>query len=148
MWGTHVPSGTLLIRSPTSSHSPPPDRVTWTRPSSVPTQISSSSTGLGAMVRIVVWFSAPVSSIVIPPLSADVRRKMSSRIKELAEEARVAIRNVRRDANKAADGEQSGSDMTEDDCKRCKDDVQELTKKHEGLVGDLAKTKEAEVMEE
>jgi ribosome recycling factor len=89
-----------------------------------------------------------VIRIVIPPLSADVRRKMSSRIKELAEEARVAIRNVRRDANKAADGEQSGSEMTEDDCKRCKDDVQELTKKHEGFVGDLAKTKEAEVMEE
>ena len=86
--------------------------------------------------------------IVIPQLSADVRRKMTSRIKELAEEARVAIRNVRRDANKAADGEQSGGDMTEDDAKRCKDDVQELTKKHEGLVGDLARTKESEVMEE
>jgi ribosome recycling factor len=86
--------------------------------------------------------------IVIPPLSADVRRKMTARIKELAEEARVAIRNVRRDANKAAEGEESGGEMTEDAAKRCKDDVQELTKKHEGLVGDLAKTKESEVMEE
>ena len=86
--------------------------------------------------------------IVIPPLSADVRRKMSARIKELGEEARVAIRNVRRDANKAADGEQSGGEMTEDDAKRLKDEVQELTKKHETLVGDLARTKESEVMEE
>jgi ribosome recycling factor len=85
--------------------------------------------------------------IVIPPLSADVRRKMTARIKELAEEARVAIRNVRRDANKAADGEQSAGDLTEDDSQQCKDEVQELTKKHEGLVGDLARTKEAEVME-
>ncbi|MFM7136214.1 MAG: ribosome recycling factor [Planctomycetota bacterium] len=88
-----------------------------------------------------------VIRIIIPPLSADVRRKMSARIKELAEEARVAIRNVRRDANKAADGEQAGGKMTEDDSKQCKDDVQELTKQHEGLVGDLARTKEAEVME-
>jgi ribosome recycling factor len=85
--------------------------------------------------------------IIIPPLSADVRRKMTARIKELAEEARVAIRNVRRDANKAADGEQSAGELTEDDSQQCKDEVQELTKKHEGLVGDLARTKEAEVME-
>ncbi len=42
----------------------------------------------------------------VPPLSTDVRKKMVSRIKELAEEARVSIRNVRRDANKAADTEQ------------------------------------------
>jgi len=88
-----------------------------------------------------------VIRIIIPPLSADVRRKMTARIKELAEEARVAIRNVRRDANKAADGEQSAGDLTEDDSQQCKDEVQELTKRHEGLVGDLARTKEAEVME-
>ena len=73
---------------------------------------------------------------------------MSARIKELGEEARVAIRNVRRDANKAADVEESDGGLTEDGCKKCKDEVQELTKKYEGLVGDLAKTKEAEVMEE
>ena len=85
---------------------------------------------------------------MIPALSVDVRRKMSARIKELGEEARVAIRNVRRDANKAADVEESDGGLTEDGCKNCKDEVQELTKKYEGLVGDLAKTKEAEVMEE
>lgn len=89
-----------------------------------------------------------VIRIIVPALSTDVRRKMGARIKELAEEARVAIRNVRRDANKAADGEQSGGNLTEDDAKQCKEEVQELTKKHETLVGDLAKTKESEVMEE
>lgn len=86
--------------------------------------------------------------IVIPPLSADVRKKMSARIRELAEEARVAIRNVRRDGNKAADTEKSGGGLTEDDCDRCKEEVQELTKKFEAAVGDLAKTKESEVMEQ
>jgi ribosome recycling factor len=86
--------------------------------------------------------------IVIPPLSADVRKKMSARIRDLAEEAKVAIRSVRRDANKAADTEKGDGDLTEDDCDRCKEDVQELTKKYEGSVGDLARTKEAEVMEQ
>lgn len=86
--------------------------------------------------------------IVIPALSADVRKKMSARIRDLAEEAKVAIRNVRREANKAADTGSSAGDLTEDDCERCKEDVQELTKKYEGSVGDLARTKEAEVMEQ
>jgi ribosome recycling factor len=73
---------------------------------------------------------------------------MTARIKELAEEARVAIRNVRRDANKAADNAEGDGGMTEDDSKQCKEEVQELTKKYEGTVGDVAKTKETEVMEE
>ena len=41
--------------------------------------------------------------INIPPLSADVRRNLVARIKDLSEESKVSIRNVRRDANKAAD---------------------------------------------
>lgn len=85
--------------------------------------------------------------ITIPALSTDVRKKMTARIKELAEEARVAIRNVRRDANKAADGEKTDGVMTEDDVESAKEDVQELTKKFETQVGDLAKAKEVEVME-
>jgi ribosome recycling factor len=89
-----------------------------------------------------------VIRIVIPPLSTDVRKKMSGRIKELAEEARVAIRNVRRDANKAADVEKDDGTLTEDDSDSVKEDVQELTKKFENKVGDLAKAKEAEVMEQ
>ena len=86
--------------------------------------------------------------ITIPALSTDVRKKMSSRIKELAEEAKVAIRNVRRDGNKAADTEKTDGTLTEDDCDSTKEEVQELTKKYESKVGDLAKAKEAEVMEQ
>lgn len=82
----------------------------------------------------------------IPPLSGDVRKKMVARTKELAEEAKVAIRNVRRDANKHADGSEKDGDMSEDECKSVKDDVQELTKKFESTANDLATAKEAEVM--
>ena len=82
----------------------------------------------------------------IPPLSGDVRKKMVARTKELAEEAKVAIRNVRRDANKHADQEQKGGSLSEDDAKRLKDDVQELTKKFESQASDLSAAKEADVM--
>jgi ribosome recycling factor len=83
----------------------------------------------------------------VPPLSTEVRRKMVARIKDLTEEARVAVRNIRRDANKDADQSQKDKEMTEDERDRVKDDVQELTRKFEAKAGDLAKAKESEVME-
>src|SRR5262245_49863392 len=73
----------------------------------------------------------------IPPLSGDVRKKMVARTKELSEEAKVAIRNVRRDANKHADGGEKDGDMSEDESKALKEDVQELTKKFESQANDL-----------
>ena len=67
-------------------------------------------------------------------------------MKELAEEARVAIRNVRRDANKHADQGEKDKTLTEDECEQTKEQVQELTKKFEGKVNDMAAAKEKEVM--
>jgi ribosome recycling factor len=84
----------------------------------------------------------------IPPLSGQVRRKMVSRLKDLAEEARVAIRNIRRDANKAADQAEKAKEMGEDTRDETKEEVQDLTKKYEDSVGVLAKNREAEVMED
>lgn len=85
--------------------------------------------------------------INIPPLSTDVRKKLVTRIKELAEEARISIRSIRRDANKAVETSEKDKEISEDDCTKAKDDIQELTKKYEASVGELAKAREAEVME-
>jgi len=89
-----------------------------------------------------------VIRIAIPPLSTDVRRKLVARIKEMSEDARVSVRNVRRDGNKAADDAENDNDLTEDDCKQTKDQIQELTKQYENRINELAKAKESEVMEE
>lgn len=85
--------------------------------------------------------------INVPPLSGEVRRKLVARIKELSEEAKVAIRNVRRDGNKLADNEQKDKILTEDDRDQVKEEIQELTKTYENQVSHLAEAKEAEVME-
>ncbi|WP_425400850.1 ribosome recycling factor [Aeoliella sp.] len=84
----------------------------------------------------------------IPPLSGDVRKKMVSRTKELAEDAKIAIRNVRRDANKALDQGAKDKEIGEDIRDSVKEEVQELTKKYEGEVEAAAKAKESEVMED
>lgn len=84
----------------------------------------------------------------VPPLSTDVRKKMVSRIKELSEDAKISIRNIRRDANKAADQAEKAKEMSEDDRDKVKDQVQELTKKFEAQTTDMAKNREAEVLED
>jgi ribosome recycling factor len=84
----------------------------------------------------------------VPPLSTEVRRKLVARIKELTEEAKVAIRNVRRDGNKLADQSEKDKSLSEDDRDQVKEEVQDLTKKFENRANELAKTKEQEVMED
>lgn len=75
-----------------------------------------------------------VIRINIPALSSDVRKKMVSRIKELTEEAKISIRNVRRDANKAADTAAKDKEIGEDQRDDVKDSVQESTKKYEDMA--------------
>ena len=72
--------------------------------------------------------------INVPPLSTEVRRKLVARIKELTEEAKVAVRNVRRDGNKAPTRSRKTRCMTEDDRDQVKEEIQELTKKFENLA--------------
>lgn len=84
----------------------------------------------------------------IPPLSTERRKQLVGRVKELAEEARISIRNIRRDANKHADQAEKAKSMSEDDRDDTKDQVQDLTKKFEGKVNKLAEGKETEVMDE
>ncbi|MEQ9071740.1 MAG: ribosome recycling factor, partial [Gimesia chilikensis] len=77
----------------------------------------------------------------IPPLSTERRRQLVSRVKELAEEARISIRNIRRDANKHADQSEKDKVMGEDERDDTKDQIQELTKKFEGKVNSMADAK-------
>jgi ribosome recycling factor len=85
--------------------------------------------------------------INIPPLSTENRKKLVSRIKELTEDAKVSLRNVRRDGNKAAEQEEKEKLLTEDDAKSVKEQIQELTKKFETSAESMARQRESEVME-
>jgi ribosome recycling factor len=84
----------------------------------------------------------------VPSLSVEQRKKLVGRVKDLAEEARVALRNIRRDANKQADQEQSEKILTEDQLATCKEEIQALTKRFEAKVNDVAEKKSAEILEE
>ncbi len=89
-----------------------------------------------------------VVRINVPPLSNDVRKKMVARIRELCEEAKVAVRNVRRDGNKAADQAAKDKTISEDQRDDLKDQIQELTRKFEDLANATAKGREKDVMDD
>jgi ribosome recycling factor len=88
-----------------------------------------------------------VVRIPIPALTEERRRELTKVIKRMAEDARVAIRNSRRDANELLKEYQAGGDITEDDQQKGTKLVQTVIDKGIEKVDELAGKKEAEIME-
>jgi ribosome recycling factor len=87
-----------------------------------------------------------VIRLPIPPLSGERRSQLVSQVKKMGEAQKIAIRNVRRDANKQVDVMEKAGDFSEDEAKNIKDRIQKQTKKSEDEVDALlaAKSKELE----
>jgi len=85
--------------------------------------------------------------LMLPPLSQERRAQLAGQCKQMAETAKIAIRNARRDANKILETEEKGSVVTEDEAKRGKEQIQELTKSYEAKVDELVEKKRADVMQ-
>ena len=88
-----------------------------------------------------------VIRLILPPLSEERRKQLVKLVKDQGEQTNVSIRNVRRDANKHVDASQSDKTLTEDDAKKVKEQIQELTKSHEGKVKELVERKTNDLME-
>ena len=86
--------------------------------------------------------------LVLPPLSEEQRGKISNRCKEISESARVAMRNARREANKAADAAKSGAHLSEDNIADLRDDIQTRLKSQEDAVTEALARKTKEIMED
>ncbi len=89
-----------------------------------------------------------VIRLTIPAMSGEQRQKMVGRVKKLAEEAKVSIRNVRRDANKRFDQEEKAKALTEDERDAGKEETQKLTDRYEEKAQELADKKSAEILEQ
>ena len=81
-----------------------------------------------------------------PSLTEERRRELAKQCKTYSEEARVAIRNARRDGNSALDKAEKNDGMPEDDVRRGKDKIQKLTDGYITRVDESFKKKEDEVM--
>lgn len=78
----------------------------------------------------------------IPALTEDTRRDYVKQAKTIGEECKIALRNIRQDAN----NDIKNSELTEDDKKSSQDDIQELINKYNKIVDDRIKEKENELM--
>ena len=88
-----------------------------------------------------------VIRLPFPALTEDRRRELVKQCKEYAEEARVAIRNARRDGNSHVAKSVKEDNLPEDEQRRAEAEVQKLTDKYVAEVDAVFKKKEAEVME-
>lgn len=84
--------------------------------------------------------------LTLPPLSEEQRKKLVVKVKEMAEQARVALRNSRRDANKHADQALKEHTMTEDINRDLHEQIQESIKKAESRIEEILEKKTNEIM--
>lgn len=85
--------------------------------------------------------------LVFPPLTEERRRELVKQTKKYAEESKVAIRNIRRDAIEKFKKQQKASEITEDDYKIAEKDIQKLTDEYIKELDKIADKKEKELIE-
>lgn len=88
-----------------------------------------------------------VIRLVIPPVTEERRKELGKLVKKFGEEAKIAIRNERRDANEALKKQEKSGEITEDDLKTELDEVQKKTDKLIKSVDEILTEKEKEIME-
>ena len=82
-----------------------------------------------------------------PPLTEERRKELVKTVKKYTEEAKVQIRNVRRDAMEGFKTQKKNGEMTEDDQKAAEKDIQNLTDKYIKEIDDICAAKEKEILE-
>ena len=85
--------------------------------------------------------------LTFPPTTEERRKELSKQIAKLGEDAKVAIRNIRRDANDKVKAEKKNSTMTEDEAKASDKAIQDLTDKYTKDVDGVTSKKEKEIMQ-
>jgi ribosome recycling factor len=89
-----------------------------------------------------------VVRVPIPELSEERRRDLLKLVKKFCEESRVAIRNIRRDANDHVKNLEKNHEISEDENHKVQDDVQKLTDEYVGKVDEYYNSKEKEILED
>lgn len=90
----------------------------------------------GAMIRI-----------NIPQLTEERRKELIKLVSKTGENAKVAIRNERREANDIVKKMEKNSELTEDDSKKAQDEIQKMTDEHIKMIDDIVAKKEKDIME-
>ncbi|MCI5566553.1 MAG: ribosome recycling factor [Veillonellaceae bacterium] len=85
--------------------------------------------------------------LTIPQLTQDRRKELVKQVSKTAEESKVAIRNIRREANDEVKKLEKAKEITEDESKKCQSDVQKLVDKYIKNIDKVKEDKEKDLME-
>jgi len=85
--------------------------------------------------------------LAIPQLTEERRKELAKQVKKEAEEAKIAIRNIRRDGNEDLKKLEKNGEITEDDLRGYSDDIQKMTDEHISKIDQITKDKEKEILE-
>lgn len=88
-----------------------------------------------------------VIRLSIPPLTEERRKQLVKVARKTAEEARVSVRNIRRDGNEDVKKIEKAKHLSEDDTKKAQDEIQKLTDSYIKKIDEILSHKEAEIME-
>jgi len=109
--------------------------------SAVEKAIRNSGLGLNPMTE------GSLLRVPVPELNEERRREIGKIAAKYAEQARVAVRNVRRDGMDELKRLEKDGDIGQDDAKRRADEVQSLTDQYVGQIDEMLKSKESEIMQ-
>ena len=85
--------------------------------------------------------------IAIPALTEERRKELVKVVKKEAEEAKIAVRNIRRDGNEDLKKLEKNGEITEDDLRGYSDEIQKMTDQNISKIDDITKDKEKEILE-
>lgn len=85
--------------------------------------------------------------LVLPPLTEERRRDLVKLVHKRLEEAKVSVRNIRRDANKLLEAAEKDKEISEDDLHAAREEIQELLDRYIERIDKIGQAKEAEIME-
>lgn len=84
--------------------------------------------------------------LAIPPLSEERRKQLAGQVRGMGEQAKVAVRNVRREANREIDKLKSDAAISEDEAYNAKEDIQKLTKESEEKMDEVVRRKSEDIL--
>ncbi|MBI4552939.1 MAG: ribosome recycling factor [Candidatus Latescibacteria bacterium] len=140
-YGTMVP-----LNQVASVSTPDPKTIAvqpWDKQMLVPIERAIQKSDIGLMPKN----DGTVLHLPIPPLTEERRRDYVKLVKKLGEDAKISIRNVRRDMNERVKKEEKAGTLSEDESKRLQKTVQEVTDQHITTVDQAIQKKDAEIME-
>jgi len=114
----------------------------WDKANVIPVEkgIAKANLGLNPMI------DGQTIRLPLPDLTEERRRELAKLCGKYSENAKIAIRNVRRDGMEALKEDEKKKDISEDERKRAEDDVQKLTDKYVGQADEAAAAKEKEIL--